>query len=128
VKPDKAWLALLAPLPAGEGELQQELRKDPPLAGWLQARLVLGDGVSGMRILTALFDAEGRPGSISDMVATEGGQRQESMAARIEPDGRVRGTYWLTEGDRHMPRALAAAEEEGLRQLSAALHQRLQGR
>jgi len=46
------WLALLAPLPAQGGEWTQETRTDPALAGWTQVRLVLGNGVTGLRVLT----------------------------------------------------------------------------
>jgi len=58
----ESWLALLAPLPAEGGEWKQETRADPALAGWTQVRLVLGDGVTGLRVLTAMFEPEGRPG------------------------------------------------------------------
>ena len=118
------WLALLAPLPAEGGEWEQETRADPALAGWTQVRLVLGDGVTGLRVLTAMFDPEGRPGSVSDLVATDGGRRQETVGARIEPDGSLRGTYWLTEDERNTPRQPTAREEEGLRAIAAALRAR----
>jgi len=94
------------------------------LAGWTQVRLVLGDGVTGLRVLTAMFDPEGRPGSVSDLVSRDGGRHQETAGGRIEPDGRMHATYWLTEGERHTPRALTAQEEEGLRRLAAALRER----
>jgi hypothetical protein len=94
------------------------------LKGWTQVRLVLGNGVTGLRILTAMFDPEGRPGSVSDLVAWDGGRHQETAGGRIEPDGRMHATYWLTEDDRHTPRALTAQEEEGLRRLAAALRER----
>ena len=121
---DAPWLSLLAPLPPEGGEWHQETRADPVLAGWTQVSLVLGDGPTGMRILTAMFDPAGRPGMVSDLVARDGGLRQETAGGRIEPDGRMRGTYWLTEGDRHTPRAVTAEEEEGLKRLAAALKER----
>jgi len=125
VMPSKeSWLALLAPLPAEGGEWKQETRTDPALAGWTQVRLVLGDGVSGLRVMTAMFDPEGCPGSVSDLVSRDGGRRQETAGGRIEPDGRMRATYWLTEDERHTPRAITAVEEEGLRRLAAALRER----
>jgi hypothetical protein len=65
----ESWLALLAPLPAEGGEWKQETRTDSALAGWTQVRLVLGDGVTGLRVLTAMFDPEGHPGSVSDLVS-----------------------------------------------------------
>jgi hypothetical protein len=36
----------------------------------------------------------------------------------------MHATYWLTEDERHTPRALTAQEEEGLRRLAAALRER----
>jgi hypothetical protein len=36
----------------------------------------------------------------------------------------MHATYWLTEDERHTPRALTAEEEEGLRRLAAALWRR----
>jgi hypothetical protein len=47
------WLSLLAPLPAEGGEWHQETRTEPALKGWTQVRLVLGNGVTGLRVLTA---------------------------------------------------------------------------
>jgi hypothetical protein len=118
------WLSLLAPLPAEGGEWTQETRTDPTLKGWIQVRLVLGNGVTGLRVLTAMFDPEGRAGSVSDLVSWDGGCHQETAGGRIEPDGRMHATYWLTEGERHTPRALTAQEEERLRRLAAALRER----
>ena len=121
---EKPWLTLLAPIPATGGDWNQETRTDEALKGWTQVRLVLGNGVTGLRVLTAMFDPEGRPGSVSDLIALDGGRHQETAGGRIEPDGRLRATYWLTEGDRHTPRALTPQEEEGLRRLAAALRER----
>jgi hypothetical protein len=123
--PDNApWLALLAPLPAEAGEWSQETRTDEALKGWTQVRLVLGDGATGMRIVLAMFDPEGRPGMVSDLVSRDGGQHQETAGARIEPDGRLTGTYWLTQGEQNTPRALTAEEEHGLQRLATALRER----
>jgi len=36
----------------------------------------------------------------------------------------MHATYWLTEDERHTPRALTAEEEEGLRRLAMALRER----
>ena len=118
------WLALLAPIPTEGGDWHQETRTDDALKGWTQVRLVLGNGVTGLRVLTAMFDPEGRPGSVSDLVSLDGGRHQETAGGRIEPDGRMRATYWLTEGEHHTPRALTAEEEEGLRKLASALRER----
>ena len=121
---NESWLALLAPLPEEGGEWSQETRTDPALAGWTQVRLVLGDGVKGLRVLTAMFDPEGRPGSVSDLVSRDSGRRQETAGGRIEPDGRMHATYWLTEEERHTPRAVTAQEEDALRQLAVALREK----
>ena len=119
-----SWLSLLAPLPAEGGEWHQETRTEPALKGWTQVRLVLGDGVTGLRVLTAIFDPAGRPGRASDLAPRDGGRHQETAGGRIEPDGRMHATYWLTEDERHTPRALTAQEEEGLRCLVVALRER----
>jgi hypothetical protein len=121
---DPPWLSLLAPLPPEGGEWSQETRTDEALRGWTQVRLVLGDGVSGMRIALAMFDPEGRPGMVSDLVSRDGGRHQENAGGRIEPDGRLTGTYWLTLGEQNTPRALTAEEEQGLRRLVAKLKER----
>ena len=122
---DSSWLSLLAPLPPEGGEWSQETRTDSVLTGWTQVRLVLGSGDTGMRILLAMFDPEGRPGMVSDLVSRDGGLHQETAGGRIEPDGKLTGTYWLTLGEQNTPRALTAAEEEGLRRLAAALKNRI---
>jgi hypothetical protein len=121
---DRPWLSLLAPLPEAGGEWAQETRADSALAGWTQVRLVLGDGVSAMRIVLAMFDPDGRPGMVSDLVSRDGGRHQETAGARIEPDGKLTGTYWLTQGEQHTPRALTAEEEQGLKRLAAQLQGR----
>ena len=118
------WLALLASLPADAGECHCAPMTGEPFVGWEEIRLVLGDGRTGLRVVTAIYDPAGRPGAVSDLVATAGGQRQESLGARVEPDGRVEGTRWLTEGDRHAPRPLTAAERSGLWALAGALRAR----
>ena len=118
------WLSLLAPLPAEGGDWHQETRTDPPLKGRTQVRLVLGNGVTGLRVLTAMFDPEGRAGSVSDLVSRDGGRHQETAGGRIEPDGRMHATYWLTEGERHTPRALTAQEEDPLRRLAVAMREK----
>ena len=121
---NKPWLALLAPLPAEGGEWTQETRIDSAFSGWTQVRLVLGDGATDMRVLIAMFDPEGRPGVVSDLVSLDGGRRQKTAGGRIEPDGRLRATYWLTEDENHKPRALTSEEEKGLRRVAAALRER----
>jgi hypothetical protein len=115
---DASWLTLLAPLPAEGGEWTQETRTDSVLAGWTQVRLVLGGRITGMRIALAMFDPEGRPGMVSDLVTRDGGKYQETAG------GRMYATYWLTERDTHTPRALTPEEEEGLKRLATALKDR----
>ena len=105
-------------------ECQSSLMTRAPLVGWRQIQLVYGDGTTGLRVLVGLYDPAGRPGMVSDLVATAGGRRQESVQARVEPDGQIQGTYWLVEGDRHTPRRLTEAELDGLRLLAQAIWQR----
>ena len=119
-----AWLALLAPLPDDVGTCERTAMPGPALAGWQHIRLVLGSGPTGLRIAGVLLDAAGRPASVSDLVATDGARRQETAMARMEPDGQVHGTYWLTEGPLHTPRALTDAERDRLRALAGALVRR----
>jgi len=61
---------------------------------------------------------------VSDLVSRDGGRHQETAGGRIEPDGRMHATYWLTEDERHTPRALTAEEEDGLRRLAVALREK----
>jgi hypothetical protein len=93
-------------------------------SGWEEVRLTLGNGHDGLRVVAAIYDPQGRPGAISDMVATQGGLKQQSAGGRVEPDGRIEGTYWQTEGDRHTPRPLMEKERDGLRALARALQAR----
>jgi hypothetical protein len=117
-------LALFGALPPDAGEYHSSVMTQEPLAGWRQIQLVFGDGVTGLRVVVALYDAAGRPAMVSDLVAVAGGQRQESVGARVEPDGRMHGTHWLVEGDRHTPRPLSQAEQDGLRALAQTVWDR----
>jgi hypothetical protein len=117
-------LSLLSPLPPEGGECHSSVMTQEPLAGWRQIQLVFGDGVTGLRVIVALYDSAGRPGMVSDLVAVEGGLRQENVGARVEPDGRMHGTHWLVEGDRHTPRPLSLAEQDGLRALAQTVWDR----
>lgn len=98
-----------------------------PLAGWRQIQFVFGDGITGFRVIVALYDTAGQPGVVSDLVATSGGQRQESLGARVEADGRLHGTHWQVDGDRHIPRPLTEVEKNGLRALAQAVWDRCVG-
>ena len=117
-------LSLLDSLPPDGGECVSSSIPGEPLTGWRQVQLVFGDGATELRVLVGLYDPAGRPGMISDLVATAGGQHQESIQARVEPDGRIQGTHWLVEGDHHTPRPLTEAELDRLRVLAQALWQR----
>ncbi len=122
--PTRRALSLLGPLPPEGGECHVSSMTQEPLAGWRQVQLVFGDGVTGLRVIVGLYDAAGHPGMVSDLVASAGGERQESVGARVEPDGEVKGTHWLVEGDRHTPRPLTDAERDGLRVLAQAVWER----
>ena len=123
---DKKWLGLLAPLPANEGECTRRVLHDAPFEDWVEVRVVLGNGVTGLRIATAIFDADDRPGSVSDLVATEGGRHQETVGGRVAANGRIQGTYWLTENDQSLSWPLSETEEQGLHTVAAALRERYQ--
>jgi hypothetical protein len=116
-----AWLALLAELPTGEGEFHSAPMSGEPFAGWEQMRIFLGDGDNDMRVVTAIFDADGKPGMVSDLIATARGLRQESMGARFDSAGSIEGTYWMTQGDRMTPRPLTDGEKLSLRDLAETL-------
>lgn len=77
-----------------------------------------------MRVATALFDADGRCCAASDLVAWDGGRRQETALGHVEPDGGVRGTHWRTDLDQHSPRPITEAEGRALRDLADALRSR----
>ena len=117
-------MILLDEIPATGGEWHSGSASDEALPGWIECRLVLYGSDGTMRVVIALFDAEGRPGGLSDMVAREGGRLQESVMARIESDGRVSGTHWDTEGEKNTPRPLTEAEVAGLKQVAGGMWQR----
>ena len=121
---DKKWLGLLAPVPTGVGECTRRVLHDAPFEDWVEVRVVLGDGASAMRIVTAMFDQDDLPGSVSDLVTSTIGERQETISGRVECDGRIEGTYWLTERDRNVPRPLTEKEVQGLREVAASLRLR----
>ena len=121
---DEKWLGLLAPVPAREGECRRRVMHEPPYEDWVEVRLVLGGGAIGVRVVTAMFDADDQPGSVSDLVTTESGQRQETVSGRVEIGGRIQGTYRVTDNDQNTPRPLTEKEEQGLRAVAAALRRR----
>lgn len=122
--PIRSALSLLGPLPPEAGECHSASLTQEPLAGWRQIQLVFGDGGARLRVVVALYDTAARPAMISDLVAVDGGQRQESLGARIDSAGLLHGTHWLADGDRHTPRPLTDSEQDGLRALAQALWDR----
>jgi len=121
---DTKWLGLLGPVPAKDGQCRRRVMHEAPFEDWVEVRLVLDGGATGMRVVTAMFDADDRPGSVSDLVATEAGKRQEAVSGKIVNGGRIQGTYRLMQGDKSAPRPINDTEEQGLRALAAALRQR----
>ena len=121
---DKKWLGLLAPVPANVGECTRRVMHDPPFEDWVEVRVVLRDEAAGLRIVTAMFDQDDVPGSVSDLVTTRIGERQETVSGRVESSGKIEGTYWLTERNRQTPRPLTEKEAQGLRDIAASLRLR----
>src|SRR5262245_9818904 len=104
---EKKTLNVLGPVPVVGGECRRRVMHDAPFEDWVKVRLMLDEGGSGnLRIVTAMFDADDQPGSVSDVVTIPGGRRQEAVSGRIENGGRVRGTYLLVENDKESPRTL----------------------
>jgi len=97
---------------------------DAPFTDWVEVKLVLGDNVGSTRVVTAMFDADDKPGSVSDMIALDGGRHQETVSGRWEATGRIEGFYTLIENEKSMRGPLTPADEERLRALAAALRRR----
>jgi hypothetical protein len=152
-----AWHTLLGPLPAGAIPTRQpvaspEVLASPTgwaIAGWEQLTLHLSAGAAGSRSSLVVLDGNGTLLSGSDNVlyrlGLDGGPppedcdapcliRQESVGGRFEPDGRFRGTRWLTEAEDpggvdelewKMTKSEPSAEDmEGLRRVVAELMRR----
>ena len=71
-------------LPAGAdthrtGEFECTPLVQPPFQGWTQVRLLFGNGNLALRVITALFDAGGCPQTVSDLIASENEQQQETL-------------------------------------------------
>ena len=120
---DQKWLNLLGPVPISHGDCKRRVMHDAPFEDWVEVKLLLDGGNTGMRIVTAMFDTEDQPGSVCDVVTIPGGQRQEAVTGRIE-SGSVKGTYLLIENNQERPRPLTAAEERSLQAIAAALRLR----
>jgi hypothetical protein len=115
---------LLEPVPADHGECKRRVMHDPAHEDWVEVRVVLDGGQTGQRIVTARFDAEDKPGTVSDVVTIPGGQRQETVLGQVMDGGDIQGTYLLTENERKTPRPLTEAEVQRLRSVFASLRQR----
>ena len=117
-------MGLLGPVPTKDGECKRRVMHDAPFEDWVEVKLVFGGVAAGsQRIVTALFDADDQPGSVTDVVTIPGRQRRETVSGRVV-SGRFQGTHLVTENDRQTPRPLTPAEEEGLRAIAAELRKR----
>ena len=121
---DKQWLNLLAPIPLNGGECRRRVLHEAPFEDWVEVSVVLGDGASGVRVITAMFDQNDLPGSVSDVITIDGGLRQESVSGRVETDGRIEGTYNAVGHDKRQPRPLTEREVQALRTVATALRMR----
>ena len=114
---------LLAPIPRNGGECKRRVLHEAPFEDWVEVRVTLRDA-SGLRIITAMFDQDDAPGSVSDVITIDGGLRQEAVSARLEVDGRIQGTYSLLGRDKATPRPLTDKEAQALRNVATALRLR----
>ena len=116
----KSALELLAPVPTDDGECRRRVLHDPEHEDWVEVRVVLGDNAKGQRIVTALFDADDRPGSVSDVVTIPGGPRQVTVSGQVAAGGLIHGTYMGTDSSR----TLNESEILRLRAVFASMRQR----
>lgn len=116
----KSALELLAPVPTDDGECRRRVLHDPDHEDWVEVRVVLGNNATGQRIVTALFDADDRPGAVSDVVTIPGGPRQVTVSGQVAAGGLIQGTYMGTDSSR----ALTEAEILRLRGVFASMRQR----
>jgi hypothetical protein len=116
----KDTLDLLAPVPTSDGECRRRVLHDPEHEDWVEVRVVLDGGPTGKRVVTALFDADDRPGTVSDVVTIPGGQRQLAVSGQVAAGGLIQGTYMGTDSSR----ALTETEVQRLRAVFASLRQR----
>ena len=110
-------LDLLGPVPP-DGDCRRRVLHDPEHEDWVEVRVTL-NGATGQRVVTALFDADDRPGRVSDVVTVPGGQRQLAVSGQVA-DGLIQGTYMGTDSSR----ALTEAEVQRVRAVFASLRQR----
>ena len=116
----KTALELLAPVPTTDGECRRRVLHDAEHEDWVEVRVVLGDNATGQRIVTALFDADDRPGAVSDVVTIPGGPRQVTVSGQVAAGGNIQGTYMGTDSSR----ALTESEVQRLRDVFASMRQR----
>lgn len=121
---NKQALDLLEPVPVDDGECKRRVMHDPAHEDWVEVRVVLGGGHASQRIVTARFDADDQPGTVTDVVTIPGGQRQETILGQVVGNGQIEGTYLLVENERKNPRPLTEAEVQRLRDVFASLRQR----
>ena len=110
---------LLAPVPTDSGVCRRRVLHDPQHEDWVEVQVVLGDPATGKRIVTAQFDADDRPDSVSDVVTLPGGPRQVSVSGHVDGDV-IEGTYMGTDTSR----SLTDTEVGRLRVVLASLRQR----
>src|SRR5262249_31393992 len=116
----KDALDLLAPVPTEDGVCRRRVLHDRDHEDWVEVRVVLGDNSTGQRIVTALFDADDKPGAVSDVVTIPGGPRQVTVSGQVADDGLIKGTYMGTDSSR----ALTETEIQRLRDVFASMRQR----
>jgi len=113
-------LDLLGPVPTEDGECRRRVLHDPEHKDWVEVRVTLGSGSTGQRVVTALFDADDRPGRVSDVVTIPGGQRQAAISGQVADGGLIQGTYTGAESSR----ALTDTEVQRVHAVFASLRQR----
>jgi len=95
----KDALDLLSPVPTDRGDCRRRVLHDTEHQDWVEVRVVLGDSATGQRIVTALFDADDKPGAVSDVVTIPDGPRQITVSGQVAAGG-LRGTYMGTDSSR----------------------------
>jgi hypothetical protein len=119
------WLRLLAPIPPEHGTCERVKLRGKAFKGWTEVRLAVADAQSNLRVVTVIYDALGRPGSISDLVESAEGRIQEVAMARVERDGRLSGgTHSRIVGDDESTRPMTEEEQARLRALASQLNDR----
>ena len=74
------WL----PIPTEQGEFECTPMVQPPFQDWTQVRLFFGNGNLALRVITALFNVEGCPQTISDLIASEERAAAETLGGRSD--------------------------------------------